>query len=72
MKTNYILKIYAHPDVQKGFQILKDLDWDLEVKAERSLDWSKGCSSMSQHNSRTEAIAEARKNLGVKFVDRAF
>jgi hypothetical protein len=71
MKSNYILKIYMHPKVESGFQILKDSDWSIEVKAERELDWSKGCSSMSQHDSRIEAIQEAKKHLGAKFIEGA-
>lgn len=61
---NYILKIYLHPKGKvKGFTIFENLDWKTECEAEKSLDYSSGCSSMSQHSTRSDAIEHAKKQL---------
>lgn len=60
----FILKIYLHPKSElRGFKILSNIDWSIECKAERSLCYVSGCSSMSYHESYDEAIDQARKEL---------
>lgn len=71
--ANYILKIYSHPKSDiRGFMVLRDMDWDAECKAERTLDYSKGASFMSQHETRAEAYDHARKILGTKQFEALF
>lgn len=69
MKANWILKIYNNPNLpieDIRYQVMPCYDWQAECKAERSLEWHNGASSMSQHDSRLEAIKEGDRWLAAK------
>lgn len=71
-KPYWVLKIFNHPkNPNKGFQVLQ-CDWNTECKAETCLPPEKGCSSMSQHDSKQEAYDHAKKILGEDLFNRCF
>lgn len=69
----WILKVYSNPkSVKQGFSVFPSESWDNECKFEKSQDVYNGCTCMSQHDSRREAIDEARKVLGIKKFNECF
>lgn len=72
--STYILKIYLNPKgVRKGFIILKDCSWESECEYERNAPLSEDpCSSMSQHDSYSEALDQARRELPEKLFQICF
>ena len=71
----YILKIYLHKESKiKGFLIFKkdEKDWDLECRAERELDPTQGCSSMSRHDTYQKCIDHARRNMPEALFNKCF